>query len=271
MEQWFVGKRLFITGASSGIGAATAVAFAEHGARVALAARRSDRLEDVARIITEKGGEALVAPCDVRDRSSLDAAVAQMVEVFGGVDIAIANAGYAVAGPFHRLTTQDYRRQFDTNVFGVLDTIYAVLPHLIESKGHLALVSSLLGRMGSPLKAPYAASKFALCGMAECMRYDLARKNVSVTCIEPGVITTEIGGVDNFGVLHPDRKFPSSPKDQWIAVSPEKAAQEIVWSIHVKKFEAIITGHARWMLWFNRHAPGLTYLFMRFLAQRGGK
>jgi len=265
MGKRFDGKRVFLTGASSGIGAALAVEFAREGARLALAARRADRLEEVRRKVETAGGEALALPCDVTDRASLDSAVAETVQAFGGLDVAIANAGFGVGGPFEKLDTDDHRRQFDTNYFGVVDTVYAVLPHLLESKGRLGLVSSIVGRFGSPSNSPYCASKFAVTGLAESLYHELAVKGVAVTCIQPGIVASEIRSVDSKGRFHPRHKDPASP---WLVVSAERAARDIVRALHKRKFDAVITGHGRFLVWLNRHAPWAPRLLLRRAARR---
>jgi NAD(P)-dependent dehydrogenase (short-subunit alcohol dehydrogenase family) len=252
MAERFAGKRVFITGASSGIGAALAVELAEEGARIALGARRADRLNETCQLVKEAGGEAVVTPCDVRDRASVDEAVGKATEALGGLDLAVANAGFGVNGPFDSLKTEDFRRQFDTNLFGVIDTIYAVLPHLEASKGHLAVVSSVLGRVGSPLSSAYCASKFALCGLCEVLYYELRGKGISVTCIEPGVIESEIRSVDNRGRFHPRHKDPAP---EWLRVPAEQAAREIASALYARKYEAVITGHGKAVAFVARHFP----------------
>jgi len=261
MAKRFQGKRVFITGASSGIGAATAIELARQGARVALAARREDRLEEVRQRILAEGGEAVCAVCDVKDRATLDAAVARTVEAFGGIDIAIANAGFGVTGPFELLRPASFRRQFDTNFFGVVDTVYAVLPHLLASKGQLALVSSVLGRIGMPLSSAYCASKFAVYGLAETLYFELAPKGVSVTCIIPGIVASEIRTVDNRGVHHPESQ-DTAP--QALIVPTETAAREIAYYLRKRKFEAVITRHGRIITWAFRHFPGILRPIARY-------
>jgi len=260
MAKRFEGKRVFITGASSGIGAAVARRLALEGARVALAARREDRLEEIKNEIRAQGGTAIAVVCDVTDRSTLDQAVAKTVKAFGGIDLAFANAGFGVVGKFESLDTDAFRRQFETNFFGVLNTIYAVLPHLIESKGHLGVVSSVLGRVGTTENAPYCASKFAVCGLAEVLYHDLGRLGVSVTCIEPGITESEIRKVDNRGVYHPRAKDPAP---HFLIVPTERAARAIVNALHRRKFEAVITAHGKIAVWLGRHMPG----FVRFLGR----
>jgi len=261
----FDGKRAFVTGASSGIGAAVAAELARQGARVALAARSQDKLEAVQQAIEQDGGSALVAVCDVTDRASLDAAVAQTLETFGGIDLVLANAGFGVHGPFPKLTTDDFRRQFATNFFGVLDTVYATLPALTESKGQLGLVGSVMGRVALPLSAPYATSKFAVCGLAESLHYDLANRGITVTCVNPGVVDSNIRMTDNQGVFRPDRK-DTAPA--WLIVPTDKAARAIVRGLASGKFEVIVTGHGRLIAWLGRYFPRTYRAIMRYGAKR---
>jgi short-subunit dehydrogenase len=259
MALCFQDKVVFITGASSGIGAATARAFAREGARVALAARRKERLETLAGEITKSGGTAMVVACDVCQRSSLDAAVAEIVAAWGGIDVVLANAGFGVAGAVAKLTTDDFRRQFDTNFFGVIDTLYAALPHLIESKGRFGVVASVAGRVATPLTAPYCSSKFALVGFTEALYYELRRKDVSVTCINPGFVTSEIRSVNNDGQY---TEAPD-PVPQWLVMPAETAARQVVRGLYRRKAEIVITLHGKLAVALNRHFPGLMRLLVR--------
>ncbi len=265
MTKLFDGKSVFITGASSGIGAALAVEFAKHGAKVALAARRKDKLESVQKAVQESGGEAICLACDVNDRSSLDAAVAQTIEAFGGIDVAVANAGFGVSGSFTKLNTEDFRRQFDTNFFGVVDTIYAVLPHLLESKGRLGIVSSVLGKLGSPATAPYCASKFALCGLSESIYYDLADKGVSVTCLNPGIVESGFRRVDNQGVYHPDA---TDPAPKLLCVRADVAARAMLRTLYKRRCDTTITGHGKVFVFFHGHFPR-TFRFLARMLTKG--
>ena len=260
MSNRFPGASVFITGASAGIGAAMARAFAKEGAKVALAARRKDRLTALATEIESAGGSALPLACDVTDRASIDAAVAQTVETFGGLDIAIANAGFGVNGTFESLETEDYRRQFDTNFFGAIDTAKAALPHLIASRGRLVFVSSVLGRVAAPAYSAYTASKFALCGFADSIYYELADHGVSVTCIEPGLIQSDFRMTDNKGRFHDNR---SEPSPKWIVMPAPKAAQKMLRAIQKRKPEAIITHHGKFAVFLCRHFPASLRAAMR--------
>ena len=158
---------VFITGASSGIGEALAREWARRGADLALAARRVDRLERLAaELEAQHARRPLVIPCDVTRDGDLERAVARTLEAFGRLDVAVANAGFGVVGPVASLTLEDYRRQFETNVFGVLRTVYATLPALRASRGRLAIIGSVSGYLGMPGTSAYAMSKFAVRALA---------------------------------------------------------------------------------------------------------
>jgi len=265
MGRRFEGKIAFITGASSGIGAALALELARQGAHVALAARRADRLEEVRLQIEALGQRSIALVCDVTSLTRVTAAVDQVVETFGGIDIAVANAGFGVSGLLEKLDTDLYRRQFQTNFFGVLNTVYAVLPHLTESRGRLGLVSSVMGRIGMPVLSAYCASKFAVHGLAESLYYELAQKGVSVTSIQPGFVESEIRSVDNRGVFHPGHRDPI-PR---LALVPARtAAREIARKLYWRRFDAVITGHGKALVYCQRLFPGLLRAVVRW-SMRG--
>jgi short-subunit dehydrogenase len=259
----FDGKVVFITGASSGIGAAAAAEFAREGAKVAIAARRIERLEELRKSIEAEGGTALAVACDVTRRESIDAAVSEVIAAFGAIDVVLANAGFGVSGVSTRLETADYRRQFDTNFFGLLDTVYATLPYLKASKGRLGLVGSVSGRVGTPASGPYTASKFAVVGFGECLYYDLADLGVSVTIINPGFVASEIRSINNKGELtgNPD------PVPQFLVMPAAKAAKQIVRALYRRKPELLITRHAKVGVFLSRHFPRLTRAILRQVSK----
>lgn len=259
----FTDQVVFITGASSGIGAAASLEFAREGARVVLSARRADRLAAVKAEIDTLGGESLALECDVTDRGSIDRAVEAIVAAYGKIDVVLANAGFGVSGPAARLTTDDYRRQFDTNVFGVIDTIHATLPHLQATRGRLAVVSSVMGRIGLPVSGPYCASKFAVLGLAESLYYDFAECGVSVTCINPGLVASEIRSVNNRGQYtgKPD------PASKFLVMPTDVAARKMVRAIYRRKPEYTFTGHGILAVFLNRHFPRTTRALIRFFTK----
>ncbi|MCC6142839.1 MAG: SDR family NAD(P)-dependent oxidoreductase [Candidatus Hydrogenedentes bacterium] len=248
-----------ITGASSGIGAAVARELAREGAHLALLARRADKLAAVCTECEACGVRTMALPCDVRDRASVDAAVQQAVAHFGRLDLVLANAGFGVTAPLDKLTTDDFRRQFDTNFFGLLETVYATLPHLKLSRGRLGLVGSSMGRMGLPASGPYTSSKFAVVGLAESIDYDLRRAGISVTVINPGLVESEIRSLDNAG----EQTGKPDPAPSILVMSSEKAARQIVRALHRRQFELVVTKHARAILFLARHLPRTTRFLLR--------
>jgi short-subunit dehydrogenase len=260
----FDGKAVFITGASSGIGAALARELAAHGAKLALVARRRERLEELA---TKLGARVKVttAVADVTEEGALEAAAHAAEEALGSIDVVIANAGFGVVDRFERLSLADYRRQFETNVFGVLRTIYATLPALKRARGRLAIIGSVSGHVPTPRYSAYAMSKFAVRALAECLRDELAPDGITVTLISPGFVATEIGQVDKNGVWHPDRE---SRAPAWLRMRADHAARDIVAAIAAGRREAVITAHGKLGVFFYRHFPWLVQAFIRAAARR---
>ena len=181
-------KVFLITGASSGIGAATARHAAQAGFRLVLAARSVDKLQALA---DELGGEerALAVPCDVTDFEQQEALAARTLEHFGRLDVAFANAGFGAARGFLEDMPEHWREMVLTNVLGAAYTVRATLPALKESKGHILLTGSVAGRRAIP-GSLYSSTKWAITGMGESLRQDVDGTGVRVTVIEPGMVDT---------------------------------------------------------------------------------
>jgi NAD(P)-dependent dehydrogenase (short-subunit alcohol dehydrogenase family) len=259
---FFRGKSVLITGASSGIGEELALQLAQSGAQLTLAARRTDRLENLAQKIagqgTEETGETqrntrpIVVECDVTRDGDLERAVAESVRAFGKLDVAFANAGFGVVAPLKKLTLEDYRRQFETNVFGVLRTIYAALPELEKTKGNLAIIGSVSGWVSTPGASPYSMSKFALRALANAIAPELRPTGITVTLLSPGFVASEIRRIDNQGIYHEHAKDPISPR---MVVPTPKAVREILRAVARGKREQIVTGHGKVIVAIQRYAP----------------
>jgi len=262
----FAGKTALVTGASAGIGRAVAMEFAREGANVAIAARRMDLLEKLARDIEGLGRKALPLRCDVTQETEVQAAIASAVATFGGLDVVVANAGFGVVGPVEALTIDDFRRQFETNIFGVLHTVKPAIPVLERSRGRLALVGSVSGHVSVPATGAYAMSKFAVRALADALFHELRPKGIAVTLISPGFIESDFRQVDNKGVHHPGQ---GDPYPKWIVMSTETAARKIVRAIARGRREIILTGHGKLAVFLQRHFPGLLSLFFRFTGYRG--
>jgi NADP-dependent 3-hydroxy acid dehydrogenase YdfG len=181
-------KVMLITGASSGIGAATARCFAGAGWRLALAARSTDRLESLA---AELGGadRALAVRCDVSEWSEQEAMVAAVLDRFGRIDAVFANAGFGAPRGFLKDSPEHWREMVLTNVLGAAYTVRAAIPALTDSRGHLLLTSSVAGRRALP-GSLYSATKFAVTALGEAARQDLDGTGIRVTLIEPGMVDT---------------------------------------------------------------------------------
>jgi NADP-dependent 3-hydroxy acid dehydrogenase YdfG len=188
------GKIALVTGASSGIGAATAARLAEAGAKVGIAARRVRKLEDLKATIERKGGKALVIDMDVVDPDSVQAGVAQLVDSLGPIDILVNNAGLMPLSDIDRFKVDEWHRMVDVNVKGLLNTTAAVLPGMIERhSGHIFNMSSIAGRKVFKGLSVYCATKHAVTAFSDGLRMEVGQKhNIRVTCIQPGAVATEL-------------------------------------------------------------------------------
>lgn len=188
------GKIALVTGASSGIGAATALALAGAGVRVGIAARRTDRLEELKAEIAKKGGEALVIEMDVVDPVSVEAGVKKLVDAYGAIDILFNNAGLMPLSDIDQFKTSEWLRMVDVNVKGLLNTTAAVLPQMIKQhSGHIFNTSSIAGRKVFKGLSVYCATKHAVTAFSDGLRMEVGQKhNIRVTCIQPGAVTTEL-------------------------------------------------------------------------------
>jgi NADP-dependent 3-hydroxy acid dehydrogenase YdfG len=181
------GKVAIVTGASSGIGEATAIALAAEGAMVAIAARRSDRLSDLAKRITEAGGQVLSITADVSDEDQVNVMVQKTQAEFGRVDILVNNAGVMLLGMIDGANTEDWRRMINLNVLGLMYATHKVLPLMkAQGEGHIVNISSVAGRVANAGSGVYNASKWAVGAFSEALRKEVYQNNIRVTIIEPG-------------------------------------------------------------------------------------
>jgi clavulanate-9-aldehyde reducatase len=189
-------KVVAITGASSGIGEATALAAARAGAAVALGARRVDRIDALARRITDDGGRAIAVAVDVGDEEQANAFVNRANDEFGRLDALVNNAGVMLLGPIPGAPTEEWRRMIHVNLFGVLYCTHAALPIMLaqdgEPKGDIVNVSSVAGRRATAGSGVYNATKFAVNAFSEALRQEVAEADIRVTLIEPGAVATEL-------------------------------------------------------------------------------
>ena len=266
-RQRFVGHAVLITGASSGIGAALAREFAAEGADLALLARRRDRLEALAAEIQKTGRRAAISICDVSRDGDLERAAGEARAVLGKIDVVVANAGFGVVGPLDSLSLEDYRRQLETNLFGVLRTVYATLEDLKRTRGRLVLVGSVSGHLGVPGSTAYTMSKFAVRGLAQALGHELAAHGVAVTLISPGFVESELAQVDNRGVYRPSARRRPIPR--LIVMPTERAARKIVTAVARRRRESVITGFGKLAVFLQRHVPWLVAAGISRFAIKG--
>lgn len=188
-----------VTGASSGIGEAAAIALAEEGSAVAIAARRKDRLDDLAERISAMGRRALVIETDVTDEEQANSMVERTVEQLGRLDTLVNNAGVMLLGPILDAPTEEWRRMVHLNLLGLLYCTHAALPHLLESAGRdprevadVVNVSSVAGRVARLGSGVYNATKWGVVAFSESLRQEVTSRHVRVTIVEPGAVMTEL-------------------------------------------------------------------------------
>ena len=188
------GKVAVVTGASSGIGEATAEALAAEGASVVVAARREERLADLSKRIEGNGGRVLAAACDVADEGQAHGLIQKAEEEFGRVDILVNNAGVMLLSTVGKGLSEEWRQMFDVNVLGLLYTTDAAMETMKrQGGGHLVNISSVAGRkVTRDSSGVYAGSKFAVGAISEGLRQELLEDNIRVTIVEPGAVETEL-------------------------------------------------------------------------------
>lgn len=255
--EFLLDKVAIVTGASSGIGRATALALAKQGACVALAARRADALLELSEQIKALGREVLVLPTDVTRREQVEAMVQTALSQWGRVDILISNAGEYIQAPIIELDPADLQRSLDVNYFGGVYCIKAVLPHMLAQKsGHIVTVTSMDGKIGLPPDAPYVSAKFALTGFMEVLRQEVSDQGIAVTNVLPGRVDT---------VMIEHLRFSwVSPK-----ISPETVARAILDAIRKRKPIVIVPPQAKLLYYINVFAPRLSDRLSRFFRLEG--
>ncbi len=219
---------VIITGASSGIGAATARLLAREGARVVLAARRADRLDALRAEIEDAGGTALVVETDVTDRAQCEALIAQTVEAFGRVDVLVNNAGVMPLSLAESVRMDEWMQMVEVNINGVLYCTGAAIPHMISQEaGHIVNVSSVAGRRVFYGGSVYCATKHAITAFSEGLRMELGpRHGIRVTSIEPGAVATEL-----FQAIEDPAFKESAPEFKATPIAPEDIAEAIRYAV----------------------------------------
>lgn len=247
--QFFRDKVVLITGASSGIGRATALRLGSYGARLGLAARSLSTLEILAADIRTSGGQAIPLETDVTEAEQVRRAVDETVREFGRLDILIASAGLSMRCYFENAALEALERVMRVNFFGTLYATHFALPHVKKTKGSLVAISSLTGKRGIPSYALYGASKFAIQGLYEALRLELGRDGVHVGVVSPAFVDTPLRS----NVLGPDgQPWPEPPPPPFRIWPVEKCVDRVIRLIVKRRREALLPWFAGPLLVIDR-------------------
>lgn len=265
MRRRFENKVVWITGASSGIGAALAEAFAKEGARLVLSARRREELEQIA---ARCGGEVFVLPLDLSKADTLEALTQQVLARFGAVDVMVHNGGISQRSLVKETVMDVHRKLMEVNYFGTVGLTRALLPSMLERKsGRFVVISSVMGKIGTPLRSSYAASKHALHGFFDCLRAEVSGDGVGVTIICPGYIQTEVSKNALTADGSPTNKTGHDIANGFPA---DATARQIVDAVAAQKSEVYVgaLGKERLALVLKRFLPGVLENMVRNSAPK---
>jgi NAD(P)-dependent dehydrogenase (short-subunit alcohol dehydrogenase family) len=271
------GKTVLITGGSRGLGLVMAREFAREGANVALCARDREELERARENLAEQGARVLAFPCDVTDRSQVRELVEVVTGHFGRIDVLVNNAGVIQVGPIEEMTLEDYEQALNIHFWGPLYLMLAVLPQMRERReGRIVNISSIGGKIGVPHLVPYSASKFALAGLSEGVRAEVAKDGIVVTTVYPGLMRTGSPRNASFKGQHRAEYawFAISDALPVTSIQAERAARQIVSACKRGEAELIITTQAVAAVKFHQLFPeasaDLLALVNRLLPGPGG-
>ena len=258
-----ISRVVAITGASAGIGRATALRLARDGASVAISARRISQLNEVAAEITAAGGHALPLVADVTSEEDMEMLVRSSIERFGRLDVMICNAGFGVAGSIDEITPDQMRKLVDVNYMGTYHAARAALPVFRrQGRGHLIMISSIVGKRGVPYMGAYAATKFAQVGLAECLRSEFVGSDIHVSVVYPVSTDTEFFDVMSRETgTHVERAF--GPRQ-----SVETVADAIARAIEHPVPEVYPYATSRGLVWLNALAPGFCDRFVQKFGRK---
>jgi len=254
---------VLITGASQGAGKATALLFAQQGWDVTLTARMPDRLAAVANQITALGRQALAVPADVGNAEQVTDLVAKSIDAFGKIDALVNNAGICLTGPMGHTTLEDWHQILNTNLWGCIHTVHAVLPAMQQQDaGTIINVGSFGGKMPLPQMTAYCTSKYALTGFTETLRLELASQNIHVGIVHPGVINSDFleramfRGQTDTAASERQQQMADMLNAGWVS-QPEDIANAI-WKAVQQRQNEVVVGPAAIATELNRLFPQLT-------------
>ena len=252
ISDYFKDKVIVITGASSGIGMATARLFASYGARLSLAARSIDKLEALASEISTESGKILCVKTDVSLEQDCRNLIESTIRHFGRIDILVNNAGLSMRATFKEVDLSVIRRLMDVNFWGTIFCTKYALPYLLKSKGSVVGVISTAGYAGLPGRTGYSTSKFAIRGFLETLRMEHQDDGLHVLVFAPGYTASN---VRNAALLADGREQGCTPKDESKLMSAEKVALKMAKGLFRHKSEMILTMLGYWDVWFYKRIP----------------
>ena len=246
----FKNKIVVITGASSGIGEATAEQFAKKGANIVLVARKKDKLEEVEKKLSKYLIKILVQVCDVSDKEQVKQMSETVIDTFSRIDILVNNAGFVIYGKVEELSIEDIESQMQTNYFGMINCTKYFLPHFLkQNSGHMVNVASVGGSFGVPGIASYCATKFAMLGFSEGLHHELHDTNVGVTVVSPIMVRTALFDHPSF------KNFTKHATG--ISLSSETVANAIIKAANSSRLEIIVPSVVRIGIWIKQTFPFL--------------
>jgi short-subunit dehydrogenase len=261
-------KTVLITGASQGIGKETAFLFARHGYNVVLAARSADRLEAVAREIQASGHSAIAIPTDVKDAQQVFNLVRKALENYSAIDVLVNNAGIYLSGTVESFTLEDWHQAIDTNLWGYIHTIQALLPHFVaRASGTIVNVGSIGGKVPVPYLTSYTTSKFAVTGLTESLHSELAPKGIHVAGIYPNLINSDF--MERAIFRGKDAKDTQARREQLEqilkvpAVEKPKDVADAIWKAVRDKKAEVLVGSANLSLASQKLLPGVMQWIFR--------
>jgi hypothetical protein len=245
----FEQKIIVVTGASSGIGAASCIEFAKKGANLVLVARRKNKLDEIQKTMAKFNNKILVCECDVSQKRQVEKMSKEVLDEFGRIDVLVNNAGFAIYGTVSDLTIEEIEAQMATNYFGMVYCTKYFLPKMLEQNyGHIVNVASVAASFGLPGIASYCASKFAMLGFSEGLKHELHGTKIGVTVVSPIMVKT------NFFDHH---SFEKMPKYSPTALSAQTVARAVVRAATSPRLEIIVPSVVRGAVWAKHTFPYL--------------
>jgi short-subunit dehydrogenase len=243
----FRNKIVVITGASSGIGAASCVEFAKKGASIVLVARRKEKLEEIKKTLAKFNTKTMICQCDVSQKSLVQKMSKDVLDEFGKIDVLVNNAGFAIYGSVSDLTVEQIEAQMATNYFGMVYCTKSFLPKMLEqNSGHIVNVASVAASFGLPGIASYCASKFAMLGFSEGLKHELHGTKIGVTVVSPIMVKT------NF---FDHESFQSMPKYSPTALNAQTVARAVISAASSSRLEIIVPSLIRGAVWAKHTFP----------------